>query len=61
MDFQPSWAENALELMAKDMRTQPASRNSITTSQNLELCIFFNILFVFLDIWIFGYLDSGKK
>ena len=33
MDFQSEWAENGLELMAKDMRTQPKSPNFIPTSQ----------------------------
>ena len=36
MDFQSELAENELELMAKGMRTQPTSRNSIPTSQNLD-------------------------
>ena len=34
--FQSGLAENGLELVAKDMRTQPASRNSIPTSPNLD-------------------------
>ena len=32
LDFQLEWAENKLELMAKDMRTQPTSLNSIPRS-----------------------------
>ena len=33
LDFQSEWAGNGLELMAKDMRTQPTSPNSIPTSR----------------------------
>ena len=40
------------ELMAKGMRTHPISRNSISTSQNLDFCKFGH-----LDSWISGYLD----
>ena len=40
LDFQSEWAENGLELMAKDMRTQPTSQNSIPTSQNLDFDLF---------------------
>ena len=36
IDFQSEWVENGLELMAKGMRTQPTSRTSIPTSQNLD-------------------------
>ena len=36
LDFQSEWVENWLELMAKGMRTQPTSRNSIPTSRNLD-------------------------
>ena len=35
-DLGSEWTENWLELMAKDMRTQPTSQNSIPTSQNLD-------------------------
>ena len=31
--FESEWAGNGLELMAKDMRTQATSQNSIPTSQ----------------------------
>ena len=40
IDFQLEWPENGLELMAKGMRTQPTSRNSIPTSQNLDIFLF---------------------
>ena len=36
MDFESELAENELEFMAKDMRTQPASLSSILESQNLD-------------------------
>ena len=36
MDFESELAENELEFMAKDMRTQPTSLNSILESQNLD-------------------------
>ncbi len=36
MDFESELAENDLEFMAKDMRTQPTSQNSILESQNLD-------------------------
>ena len=34
--FESELAENELEFMAKDMRTQPTSLNSILESQNLD-------------------------
>ena len=40
MDFESELAENELEFMAKDMRTQPTSRNSILESQNLDSGLF---------------------
>ena len=36
MDFESELVENGLEFMAKDMRTQPTSLNSILESQNLD-------------------------
>ena len=36
MDFESEIVENELEFMAKDMGTQPTSRNSILESQNLD-------------------------
>ena len=36
MDFESEFDENELEFMAKDMRTQPTSLNSILESQNLD-------------------------
>ena len=42
IDFQSEWAGNLLELMAKDIGTQPTSQNSIPLSQNLDFgCIVF--------------------
>ena len=35
LDLESELAGNGLELMAKDMRTQPTSQNSGPTSQNL--------------------------
>ena len=48
IDFQSEWVENCLELMAKDIRTQPTSWNSIPTSQNLDFgtCVFVLVVFV---------------
>ena len=47
LDFESELAGNGLELMAKGMRTQPTSRNSIPTSQNLNFgCPSFFCLFV---------------
>ena len=36
MDFESELAENELEFMAKDMRTQPTSLSFILESQNLD-------------------------
>ena len=47
MDFESELAENELEFMAKDMRTQPTSRNSIPTSPNLDFGTFWGGFFVF--------------
>ena len=45
LDFESELAQNGLELMAKDMRTQPTSQNSIPKSQILDfgscLIVFF--------------------
>ena len=37
IDFQSAFDENGLELMAKDIRTQPASPNFIPTPPNIDL------------------------
>ena len=47
MDFESELAENELEFMAKDMRTQPTSLSSILESQNLDSGRF---IFGFLSI-----------
>ncbi len=47
MDFKSELTENGLELMAKDMRTQPTSQNSIPTSQNLDFGLLVVCIFVF--------------
>ena len=40
MDFESELAENELEFMAKDMRTQPTSLSSTLESQNLDSGLF---------------------
>ena len=47
LDFESELAQNGLELMAKDMRTQPTSQNSTPKSKILD---FVSILFVFVCI-----------
>ena len=37
MDFESELVENDVEIMAKDMRTQPTSLSSILESQNLDV------------------------
>ena len=47
MDFESELAENDLEFMAKDMRTQPTSLSSTLESQNIDSG---PLLFWFLSI-----------
>ena len=46
MDFESELVENELEFMAKDMRTQPTSLNSILESQNLDSGCFWGGIFL---------------
>ena len=53
LDFKLEWAENKLELMAKDMRTQPTSLNSIPRSTIFHfwsVCLRFSADFTCFDI-----------
>ena len=50
MDFESELAENELEFMAKDMRTQPTSLNSILESQILD---FGSVFFEFCGFHVF--------
>ena len=57
MDFESELAENELEFMAKDMRTQPTSQKSILKSPNIDfgflLFVVFWYFFNFVCVCVF--------